>query len=273
MPQTLHRLGFIGAGQMATALAKGVVSAGIMNADCVAAADPSPQAAESFALATGGRLLATNRAVVQDSGVVILATKPQHAQSALESVRAAGNSSKLLISIVAGWPLAKIAAALDGGWRLVRVMPNTPCLIGAGASAFCRDASASDEDAKLVQQLLSAVGIVHEVPEALLDAVTGLSGSGPAFVYTMIEALADGGVRMGLPRHVAASLAAQTVAGAARMVLETGEHPGVLRDHVASPGGTTIRGLQALEDRGLRGAVMAAVQAATERSAELGASS
>ena len=149
-------------------------------------------------------------------------------------------------------------------------MPNTPCLIGQSASGYCLGPRATAADGQLVAQLLGAVGRAFAVDEKLLDAVTGLSGSGPAFVYVMIEALSDGGVRMGLPRDVATALAAQTVRGAAQMVLETGEHPGVLKDRVASPGGTTIAGLQALETGGLRGTLMAAVEAATRRSIELG---
>ena len=149
-------------------------------------------------------------------------------------------------------------------------MPNTPCLIGQSASGYCLGPRTTSADGLLVAQLLGAVGRAFAVDEALLDAVTGLSGSGPAFVYVMIEALSDGGVRMGLPRDVATALAAQTVRGAAQMVLETGEHPGVLKDRVASPGGTTIAGLQALETGGLRGTLMAAVEAATRRSIELG---
>ena len=154
--------------------------------------------------------------------------------------------------------------------RLVRVMPNTPCLVGQGACGFCLGEKATDDDGRLVEQLLQSVGLAYQVEEKLLDAVTGLSGSGPAFVYTIIEALSDGGVRMGLPRQVATALAAQTVRGAAEMVLATGEHTGALKDRVTSPGGTTIAGIQALESGGLRAALMAAVEAATRRSTELG---
>jgi pyrroline-5-carboxylate reductase len=149
-------------------------------------------------------------------------------------------------------------------------MPNTPCLVGASASAFTPGPTATPDDIALVQRLLDAVGKAFQVPEGQLDAVTGLSGSGPAFVYVMIEALSDGGVRVGLPRDVATALAAQTVFGAAKMVLDTGLHPGLLKDRVASPGGTTIAGLHALERGGLRAALMDAVEAATLRSAELG---
>jgi pyrroline-5-carboxylate reductase len=184
----------------------------------------------------------------------------------LEGKIAAG---QLVVSIVAGLRLADLARGLGPEIRLVRVMPNTPCLVGRGASGYCLGERATAEDGRLVRQLFESVGIAVEVEEKLLDAVTGLSGSGPAFVYVMIEALSDGGVRMGLPRQVATALAAQTVLGAAAMVIATGEHPGVLKDRVASPGGTTIAGLQALEAGGLRAALMAAVEAAARRSSEL----
>jgi pyrroline-5-carboxylate reductase len=175
----------------------------------------------------------------------------------------------LVVSIAAGIRLAALEHDFGENLRVVRVMPNTPCLVGQGASAYCLGGKATAEDGELVKELLSAVGLAVPVEEKLLDAVTGLSGSGPAFVYVIIDALSDGGVRMGLPRAVATALAAQTVLGAAQMVRATGEHPGVLKDRVTSPGGTTIAGLQALEEAGLRGALMSAVEAATRRAAEL----
>ncbi len=165
--------------------------------------------------------------------------------------------------------MAKLCESLGSG-RVIRVMPNTPALVGQGASAYAMGSGASEADAKLAETLLNSVGLARKVDEKLLDAVTGLSGSGPAFVYLMIEALSDGGVRMGLPRDLATTLAAQTLLGAAQMVVTTGDHPGVLKDRVTSPGGTTIAGLQVLEDRGVRGALIGAVEAATRRSMELG---
>jgi pyrroline-5-carboxylate reductase len=264
-----ERVGFIGAGQMATALGQGLVKAGLVEAARLAASDPSAEARQRFAVATSARALTDNAALVRQSDVVFLAVKPQQMAGVLAELHGQLDR-KLVISIAAGIRLAQLAEGLGAGPRLVRVMPNTPCLIGQGASGFCLGPEATQDDARLVQSLLEAVGIACQVDEKLIDAVTGLSGSGPAFVYVMIEALSDGGVRVGLPRAVASLLAAQTVRGAAEMVLATREHPGVLKDRVASPGGTTIAGLQALETAGLRAALMAAVEAATKRSVELG---
>lgn len=262
-------IGFIGAGQMARALAAGFVRAGLAAPERVVAADPVPAALESFAQAVpGARLLADNASVGQQADLLVLATKPQQIAAAIGPL-AAATRDKLVISVAAGVKLATLDAAMRKA-RLVRVMPNTPCLIGQSASGYCLGPRATSEDGQLVDELLSAVGRAFAVDEPLLDAVTGLSGSGPAFVYVIVEALADGGVRMGLKRDVALALAAQTVRGAAQMVVETGEHPAVLKDRVASPGGTTIAGLEALEAGRLRGTLMAAVEAATNRSIELG---
>jgi pyrroline-5-carboxylate reductase len=262
-------IGFIGAGQMARALAGGFVRAGLAASQRIVAADPLPAAREAFEKAVGGaRVLADNASVGREADVVFLATKPQQIVEALAAL-AAVTANKLVISIAAGVKLATLEASLPKA-RLVRVMPNMPCLIGQSASAYCLGPRTTAADAALVEKLLSSVGLALAVDEPLLDAVTGLSGSGPAFAYLIIEALADGGVRMGLKRDVALALAAQTMRGAAQMILETGEHPAVLKDRVASPGGTTIAGLEALEAGGLRGTLMAAVEAATQRSIELG---
>ncbi|MBI1901880.1 MAG: pyrroline-5-carboxylate reductase [Planctomycetia bacterium] len=263
------RIGFIGAGQMATALARGFLAAGLTAAPQIVASDIFAAARDEFARQTGGKVAAANRDVLAQSDVVFLAVKPQQFAAAAQGLRELAGPQHLIVSIMAGVSLATLEQAFGPAPRLVRVMPNTPCLARAGASAFCLGRGATPDDGKLVERLLSAVGLAVPLEEKFLDAVTGLSGSGPAFVYVMIEALADGGVRMGLARDVALRLAAQTVAGAARLMLETGEHPGVLKDRVASPGGTTIAGLQALEERGVRGALMAAVEAAARRSAEL----
>jgi pyrroline-5-carboxylate reductase len=263
-----HTVGFIGAGQMARALAKGFLRSGLLAPERVIAFDPQPPALAQFcAECPGARSAASNAAVAEQADVVLLAVKPQNIKAVIDELagRVAG---KLIVSILAGITVSRLADL--GASRIVRVMPNTPCLVGQGASAYCLSAGATAADGELVGKLLSAVGIAFAVDERHLDAVTGLSGSGPAFVYVVIEALSDGGVRMGLPRDVATALAAQTVRGAAEMVLTQKEHPAVLKDRVASPGGTTIAGLAALEARGLRGALIAAVEDATRRSAELG---
>lgn len=263
------RVGFIGSGQMALALSQAWVRAGLLRGNQITACDVVPASLERFCAATGATPAATNHAVLAASDIVFLAMKPQHLATAVEPLANAWESRHLAVSIVAGITLATLANRLGTAPRIIRVMPNTPCLIGAGASAFARGSTATGEDATIVQQLLAAGGVAAEVPEKLLDAVTGLSGSGPAYIYVLIEALSDGGVRMGLPRELATKLAAQTVAGAAQMVLQTGQHPGVLKDQVASPGGTTIAGLHALEAGSFRGTVMNAVQAATERATQL----
>jgi pyrroline-5-carboxylate reductase len=262
-------IGFIGAGQMARALAAGFVKQGQVTAARIVASDPVEPALQAFVRSVpGSRGVADNLHVASAADVLFLATKPQQAAAALAPLADAA-AGKLVVSIAAGVTLKSLAGWL-GKSRLVRVMPNTPCLVGLSATAYALGPTITDEDGRLVAELLSSVGIALPVEERLLDAVTGLSGSGPAFVYVIIEALSDAGVRMGLPRDVAAKLAAQTVRGAATMVLETGDHPAVLKDRVASPGGTTIAGLAVLEASGLRGALVAAVEAATKRSVELG---
>ena len=266
-----RRVGFIGAGQMATALARGLCQAKFTRADHILASDVAASAPEHFAAQSGARAVESNIEVAAHSDILVLAVKPQHLRPLLSELKPHVSSRHLVISIAAGIPLSAMAAALGVDRRLVRVMPNTPCLVGASASAYCLGGAATAEDGRLAANLLSAVGIAFELPELLLDTVTGLSGSGPAFVCLVIEALADGGVKMGLPRDIAQKLAAQTVLGTAKMVLETGRHPAQLKDAVASPGGTTIAGLHELERGGLRGCLMNAVESATRRSRELGA--
>ncbi len=267
-----ERIGFVGAGQMAMALAQGFVRAGLTGGEQLWAADPVAKSAQDFAQRTGGSIAAGNLDLVDRANVIFLAVKPQQMAAVLDEILPRLTADKLVVSIAAGVSIATMTAGLGAQIRIVRVMPNTPCLVGRGACAFCLGLTATEADATLVEKLLSSVGIAFRVPEKLMDAVTGLSGSGPAFVFTIIEALSDGGVRMGLPRNIATALAAQTVAGAAEMVLSTGEHTGSLKDRVTSPGGTTIAGIQALEEGGLRASLMAAVEAATRRSMELGRS-
>lgn len=263
-------IGFIGAGRMAQALASGLVKAGLADAKRLFASDPSAEARGAFERLSGGSAGGDNAQVAQKAGIVFLAVKPQQMPEVLRDLRPELGRRHLLISIAAGIRLAIIEQGVGDEPRLARVMPNMPCLVGMGASAYCLGNHATPEDGRLVGQLMRSVGTAHEVEEKSLDAVTGLSGSGPAFAFVMIEALADGGVRCGLSREVALALASQTLRGAAEMALAGPEHPAVLKDRVASPGGTTIAGLHALEAGAFRAALISAVEAATRRAGELG---
>src|SRR5438094_1718211 len=263
-------VGFLGAGKMAMALAKGFVRAGLVTAKQIIATDPSASACAAFAKEVGAKTTAYNPDAAKFAEVLVLAVKPDQVSPALAEIRDHFTERHLLISIAAGVTLARLESGLGAGARLVRVMPNTPALVGASATAFALGKSALPEDAALAQKLFSAVGLAFQLKESHLDAVTGLSGSGPAYVYLFIEGLSDGGVAAGLPRDVATQLAAQTVLGSAKMVLDTGLHPGALKDMVTSPGGTTIEGLHELEKGKLRGTVISAVRAATEKSRKLG---
>jgi pyrroline-5-carboxylate reductase len=265
------RWGFIGSGRMASALARGMIRAGVAEPGRILASDPHPAARDSLANDAGIVVHATNAPVIAASDVIVLAVKPQSMASVLAEIAPMLAPRHLVVSIAAGVSIDTMARALGESTRLIRVMPNTPALLGEGASAFALGPAATEADAEAVRIFLESVGRAARVPESQLDAVTGLSGSGPAFVYMIVEALSDGGVRAGLPRDVATTLAAQTVLGAAKMVLETGLHPGTLKDQVTSPGGTTIAGVQVLERAALRGALIDAVEAAARRSAELAA--
>ena len=257
---------------MATALGRGIVGAGLAGPADIVAFDPSAESETQFREAVGDVSFEdSNSLVARKADILIVAVKPGMVATVLEEIADSVGPDTLVISIAAGITLATIGSRLRPDARLVRVMPNTPCLVGKGASAYCIGGKATDEDAATVEALLNAVGVVCRVDESLMDAVTGLSGSGPAFVYMIIQSLRDGGVHEGLPVPVATTLAVQTVLGTAEMVLQTGEHPGSLRDKVTSPGGTTIAGIHALEKAGLRGALMDAVITASKKSAALGA--
>ena len=264
------RIGFLGAGKMASALAKGIVKAGLARPEDLIGSDVIEAARASFAKEVGCKITASNVEVAEFANVLVVAVKPDQVEALLRELAGRITEEHLVVSIAAGVPLAKLSGAVQQGMRVVRVMPNTPALVGASASAFAVGGSASSEDAAIVQRIFSAVGVAYQVKESLLDAVTGLSGSGPAYGYAIIEALSDGGVAAGLPRDVATKLAAQTMLGAAKMVLETGQHPGALKDMVTSPGGTTIEGLHEVEKGRLRGTLMNAVRAAADKAKKLG---
>jgi len=264
------RIAFLGTGNMAEALVKGLLRAGVATKDEILCTEPRAERREEIRARYGVTVTPDNVQAAADAAIVVLSVKPQTMDLLLEEIAPSIDHSKLVISIAAGISIAAIARKLGAGVRIVRTMPNTPALVGAGATALARGAHATEADLAQAKALFEAVGIAHVVEEHHLDAVTGLSGSGPAFVFLAIEALADGGVKVGLARPVAMALAAQTVMGAAKLVLETGEHPGRLKDQVTSPGGTAIAGVHALEAGGLRAALIAAVEAAAHRSHELG---
>lgn len=263
------RTGFIGGGNMAEAIIKGLLAGGVPAAE-LSVSEPSEARRALLAERYGVEVTTDNALLCRQSDTVILAVKPQVYGLALQGIEGEAAAGKLFISIMAGVKSSDIEAKLGAGSRVVRVMPNTPALVLAGATAVARGAAASDEDLHLTRRIFDLVGTSCVVEEKLLDAVTGLSGSGPAYVLTFIEALSDAGVKQGLSREVATSLAAQTVYGTAKLLLETREHPAVLRANVTSPGGTTIAGMHSLERDGFRAAVMNAVEAATVRSKELG---
>ncbi len=263
-------IGFLGAGKMGTALARGFIQAGLVGKAGLIAGDTSAAACAEFAKQTGARTTNSNIEVAKFAKVLMLAVKPDQVAGVLAEIRGVFTEKQLLISIAAGVSLARLESGLDGGARVIRVMPNTPALVGASATAFALGKAALPEDGSLAEKLFGSVGVAVAVKEALLDAVTGLSGSGPAYAYLMIEGLSDGGVASGLPRDLATKLAAQTVYGSAKMVLETGLHPGALKDMVTSPGGTTIEGLHELEKGKVRGCLISAVRAAAEKSKKLG---
>ena len=263
-------LAFLGAGNMGEAMLKGLLNARFAEPRDILISDVDQRRVEHLEGAYGVRAATDNRSAVTEAGIIILAVKPQHLPDLLQEIREELNGDKLIISIAAGVPLRAIEEIVKKELRLIRTMPNTPALVQEGASALARGGFASDEDLKLAETIFASVGRTIIIDESLMDAVTGLSGSGPAYIFLVIEALADSGVKMGLARDASLLLAAQTVLGAARLLLETNEHPGRLKDMVCSPGGTAIAGVHALEQGGLRSTVMNAVETATKRSIELG---
>ncbi len=265
----LKKIAIIGAGQMAEALLAGLQASQVLDPGALFATDTSAERRDLVKRRFGIRVGSDNREAASWADVSLLAVKPQSLETVLREM-APVLAGRLVISIAAGASIGLLARLVPSAARMIRVMPNAPALVREGMSALALGPGVTEEDVQFARTLFEAVGRVLVVEERLMDVVTGLSGSGPAYVYMVIEAMADGGVKMGLPRAVAELLAAQTVLGAARMLLETGEHPARLKDRVASPGGTTMAGLHQLEQGGLRATLMAAVEAATKRSEELG---
>ncbi|MBI4562904.1 MAG: pyrroline-5-carboxylate reductase [Candidatus Rokubacteria bacterium] len=264
------KVGFLGAGNMGEALIKGLLKTGIVPPESVFATDVRLERLEKLGKLYGIHTLSDNPLLVKRVDVVILAVKPQIIAPVLREVAPAVTPKKLVISLAAGVPASTLRALLPKGVRLIRTMPNTPALVLEGATAIARADGLEAGDLKTAQEIFEAVGKVVVLEEELLDAVTGLSGSGPAYIALVIEALADGGVKMGLDRVTAMTLAAQTVLGSAKLLIETGAHPGQLKDMVTSPGGTAIAGIAALEEGGVRRTLINAVERAALRSRELG---
>ena len=262
------KISFIGCGNMGGAIIAGLIRNGFAPAD-IAAADHSEAARKNAEEKYGILTFAENKDAAEGADIVLLAIKPIFAPDVLKDLKPVLTDGQLVISIVAGKKLAFLEEGLGESRRIIRVMPNTPALIGQGMAGFCANKNATEEDKKAAERILTAIGMAREVPERLMDVVTSVGGSAPAFVYMFIEALADAAVLDGMPRDLAYTFAAQTVRGSAQLVLEGGKHPGELKDMVCSPGGTTIEGVRVLEERGFRSAVIEAAHAATEKSAGL----
>lgn len=262
-------IGFVGAGNMAEAMIRGLLRGEVFKPKQIVASAPRDERRNELAHQYGIRATADNAEAARQS-IVVLSVKPQILSRVLDEIAGQIREDSLVISIAAGVPVAVIQSKLRSGTRVVRAMPNTPALVDAGATAIARGEHASDSDLASAKRIFDAVGITVVLDEYQLDAVTGLSGSGPAYVFLILEALSDAGVKVGLSRRTAQLLAAQTLLGSAKMLIETNEHPGMLKDMVTSPGGTAITGLHTLEHGGVRTTLMNAVEAATRRSRELG---
>jgi len=263
------KVGFVGAGNMAEALVKGLISGGAVAAGQIVASEPRAERRAELAQAYGIATTSDNGAVASSADILVLAVKPQILGKVLFEIAPSVGEHALVVSVAAGVPAAYIEKALPGR-RVVRAMPNTPALVGSGATVIAAGEHATEDDLAAAKRIFDQVGMTLVMEESALDAVTGLSGSGPAYVFLIIEALSDAGVKVGLSRYHAQALAAHTLLGAARLLIETKEHPGRLKDMVTSPGGTAIAGLHTLEAGGLRTTLINAVEAATQRSRELG---
>ena len=263
------RIGFIGCGAMGSAIIGGIVAGGICGPEEIMGADVNAETRERAGARHGIMVTESNKAVFDWADYVFLAVKPQFLAGLIEEIAEDVREEQVIISIAAGWSLDKLGEAFGRPVKLVRVMPNTPAMVGEGMSAACAGEGVAEEEMEQVMTLLSGFGKAQQVPESLFDAVISTSGSGPAYVYMFIEALADAAVMEGMPRAQAYEFAAQTVLGSAKMVLETGLHPGALKDMVCSPAGTTIEAVRVLEETNFRSAVIEGAHAAAERSREM----
>ncbi|MDD3014775.1 MAG: pyrroline-5-carboxylate reductase [Candidatus Gastranaerophilales bacterium] len=264
------KIGFIGAGNMGKAIINGLINSNFISGENILAAEISEQIAERISSELKITVFTDNKELVKKSDIIVLCVKPHFIQSVIENIKGCLTENKLIISIAAGISTGFIEKIIDNKIPVIRVMPNTPALLGEGMAAICRGQHVSDEQMKFTLELFSKIGRSIEIQEKLINAVTGISGSGPAFIYTIIEALADGGVKLGLPKNVAIELAAQTTLGAAKMILETNKHPSVLKDEVTTPGGTTIAGLMIMEEYKVRSALSKTVQETARVADELG---
>jgi pyrroline-5-carboxylate reductase len=267
---TTRTIAFLGAGNMAEALIRGLLKEGHFTAEQISASGPRQERMSELHEKYGIRTSTDNLEIVRGADILMLSIKPQIMRRVVDQIGESVPPHALVISIAAGVPTAAIEARLHREARVVRAMPNTPCLVDAGATALARGSHATDDDLATARQIFDSVGISVVLEETQLDAVTGLSGSGPAYLFLILEALSDAGVKVGLSRRTSQLLAAQTVFGSAKLQIETNEHPGLLKDMVTSPGGTAITGLHVLEHGGVRTTLMDAVEAATKRSRELG---
>jgi pyrroline-5-carboxylate reductase len=263
------KIAIIGGGKMGSIIAQGLIAQKIVSGKDIIVTDIDSARLEFLRKSMKLKVYQNNEKALKNADIIIIAVKPQNMASTLKEISPSIDKTKIVISIAAGITTGFIESSLAKGARVLRVMPNTPALIGEGAAAIARGSCAKKSDVKLAHIIFNAVGISVEVEEALIDAVTGLSGSGPAYCFLIIEALIDAGEKMGLPRDLAAKLAMQTMLGAARLCIHSDKQPAQLREMVTSPGGTTVAGLQALADGNLRATIIAAVEAATKRSKEL----
>ncbi len=262
-------IGIIGAGHIGNAVIGGMLRAKLTSPKNIYVSRKTADNLEELSKTFGVHATTDNKKVAKAAEVLVLAVKPMNSKEVLSDIKSVISPSHLIISVMAGIRTSFINSFLEVPCPVIRSMPNTPVLVDAGATAISKGAYANDEHLKIAHTIFKSVGTVEVVPESLLDAVTGLSGSGPAYIYMVIEAMTDGGVKMGIPRQIAFRLAAQTVFGAAKLVIETGKHPAILKDEVTTPGGTAIAAVHELESHGLRTMLINAVSTATVRSKEL----